>query len=127
MKISNEVVASLRKWLGPEGLGFFRACKKHHGRVDPVFMVWDEADAKMDDAAVKRMAEPDRGPERHLGNAFGLGKNYPRPLPHPVHFREGMQVRNHLRTLDPCQNWSSHELDNCWTAVVERAIAQEEG
>lgn len=43
-------------------------------------------------------------------------------LPHPVHFREGMQVRNFLRTLPECEGWDSHDYDNRWAGIVEEAL-----
>lgn len=46
-------------------------------------------------------------------------------IPHPVHFREGMQVRNFLRSLPECKKWTSEELDNNWVAIVEEAISEE--
>jgi len=45
-------------------------------------------------------------------------------IPHPVHFREGMQIRNYLRTLDDCQGWSDHDFDDTWTEVVEQVISK---
>jgi len=43
-------------------------------------------------------------------------------LPHPVHFREGMRVRNFMRDTGLCKGWDAHDYDNRWVAVVERAI-----
>lgn len=43
--------------------------------------------------------------------------------PHPVHFREGMQVRNFLRQQPECAGWDSHDFDNRWVVVVEAAIS----
>ena len=43
-------------------------------------------------------------------------------IPHPVHFREGMQVRNFLRTLEECKDWTSHDFDNKWKDIIEEAI-----
>ena len=40
-------------------------------------------------------------------------------IPHVVHFREGMQVRNFLRDLT---NWDSHELDEKWVGLIEECI-----
>ena len=42
--------------------------------------------------------------------------------PHAVHFREGMQVRNFLRTLPQCKDWSCHKLDDEWAKIVEDAL-----
>jgi len=44
-------------------------------------------------------------------------------LPWPVHFREGMKVRNFLRTLPDCKGWTDHDLDNAWAEVIESALA----
>ena len=43
-------------------------------------------------------------------------------IPHPVHLREGMQVRNFLRTIDECEAWDCHLLDDHWALLVEEAI-----
>lgn len=43
-------------------------------------------------------------------------------LPHPVHFREGMQVRNYLRMQPECEGWNDHRLDDQWAHIIERAI-----
>ncbi len=51
-----------------------------------------------------------------------FGRTRRRHLPHPVHFREGMQVRNFLRSLDECKNWTAHDFDNRWATIVEEAI-----
>ena len=40
-------------------------------------------------------------------------------LPHPVHFREGMQVRNFLRQH---VKWDAIKLDDSWVSLVEEAI-----
>lgn len=44
-------------------------------------------------------------------------------IPHSVHFREGMQVRNKLRDLTD-NAWSSHEYDDRWMGLVEEAIKE---
>ena len=43
-------------------------------------------------------------------------------IPHCVHFREGMQVRNFLRTTKECQSWNPHDLDNNWVEIIEEVI-----
>ena len=50
------------------------------------------------------------------------GKKVMGGIPHPVHFREGMQVRNFLRTLPECKDWDAHDLDNNWASLVEKAL-----
>jgi hypothetical protein len=41
-------------------------------------------------------------------------------IPHCVHFREGMQVRNQLRILIP--NMSDHWYDDNWEILIEKTI-----
>jgi len=43
-------------------------------------------------------------------------------IPHPVHLREGMQVRNFLRGLDECKDWDAHKLDNKWVKIVKKVL-----
>lgn len=43
-------------------------------------------------------------------------------IPHAVHFREGMQVRNKIREITN-YSWTDHEYDDNWVEVIERAIA----
>ncbi len=42
-------------------------------------------------------------------------------IPHVVHFREGMQVRNKLRDLTNGE-WSVYEYDNTWKDIIEECI-----
>jgi len=43
-------------------------------------------------------------------------------IPHPVHLREGMQVRNFLRGLDHCKDWVFDDFEEGWTDVIEACI-----
>ncbi len=43
-------------------------------------------------------------------------------LPHPVHFREGMEVRNFMRSTGLCDDWDANDFDNNWVEVVEKAL-----
>lgn len=45
-----------------------------------------------------------------------------RSYPHSVHFREGMQVRNFLRSLPETSFWSDYDYDNCWAELVHEAV-----
>ena len=45
-------------------------------------------------------------------------------IPHPVHFREGMQVRNALRSPPDCFSWGDHDFDDNWEEVVDKAIME---
>ena len=44
--------------------------------------------------------------------------------PHAVHFHEGMQVRNFMRTLDECTTWDAHDFDDSWVDAVETAVTE---
>jgi len=44
-----------------------------------------------------------------------------RGIPHPVHFREGMLVRNKLRVLTQ-GSWTTNEYDNTWVDIIEECI-----
>jgi spermidine synthase len=43
-------------------------------------------------------------------------------IPHPVHFREGMKVRNFIRTSNEFPNWDSNDYDANWIFLIEEAI-----
>jgi hypothetical protein len=47
-------------------------------------------------------------------------------MPHPIHFREGMNIRNAMRASGYCDGWTDHELDEYWDRVVIRALFLEE-
>jgi hypothetical protein len=55
-------------------------------------------------------------------NDGGIGLS----VPHPVHFREGMQVRNHMRNSGLCKDWSDHDFDDSWVSLIEKAIENNE-
>ena len=44
-------------------------------------------------------------------------------IPHPVHFREGLEVRNKLRSLTAFL-WSNEQYDDRWEECVLRAIGK---
>jgi len=46
----------------------------------------------------------------------------PGQIPHPVHFREGMQIRNFLRAQKECKGWNDHDLDNNWAILIEAVV-----
>jgi hypothetical protein len=46
----------------------------------------------------------------------------PGRIPHPVHWREGMSVRNFMRRSGFCEGWTDHELDEAWSRAVEAAL-----
>lgn len=45
-------------------------------------------------------------------------------IPHIVHFREGMQVRNFMRSLEEFKVWDAHKLDNSWQEFILECIGE---
>jgi len=43
-------------------------------------------------------------------------------IPHPVHLREGMKVRNFMRSTKFCNDWSDHDFDDNWMALIEECL-----
>jgi len=58
---------------------------------------------------------------KKYGESFGVAVWMEGDIPHPVHFREGMQVRNKLRDLTN-GSWTAHEYDDNWATVIEKCL-----
>ncbi len=43
-------------------------------------------------------------------------------IPHPIHFREGMYVRNAMRSLPQCSGWDAHDFDDSWVQAIEDVL-----
>lgn len=41
---------------------------------------------------------------------------------HPVHLREGMQIRNFLKEQTECNAWHHLDFENGWTDVIEATV-----
>lgn len=41
---------------------------------------------------------------------------------HTIHLREGMQIRNFLRTQPECKNWDDNDFDNNWIEITTKAV-----
>lgn len=41
---------------------------------------------------------------------------------HGMHFREGMAIRNFLRTRKECSGWSAHDYDNRYIEILTDAV-----
>jgi hypothetical protein len=88
----------LRKWLDEANLTeFFRTVR-------------DEYDGKLN-VYLETVAYPIKFPGTFVSTI------------HPVHFREGMAVRNKLRDLTGCE-WSAIEYDDRWVELVLEAIRE---
>ena len=103
-----EIVDALRLWLGEDGISFFSEIKERFGAMNVVGAL--DPDGRVIPAKQAREAWSKTSPSvRSL-------------LPHPIHLREGMQVRNFLRTLSMCEGWTAHDFDDRWSGLVEMAI-----
>ncbi len=83
---------------------FFREVKEKHGKVEACWLerVEDDPDKTILSNAIDRARFPG--------------------IPHSVHFREGMRVRNFLRTIFG-DMWTDHDYDNRWAELVDEAIS----
>jgi hypothetical protein len=45
-------------------------------------------------------------------------------IPHPVHFREGLHIRNFMRGSGLCEGWDDLDYDNNWEEVVRLAVEE---
>ena len=89
--LSNEEKEALKKWLGEDGIRFFKHLKGLTGNVAPCLKL----------------------------NVLRKGV----PV-YPVHFREGMQVRNWLRENSAIAGViDSATLDNCYREIIEDIIS----
>ena len=84
LNIPTELIEQTNKWLGKDGIAFFKEMKEKYDEYSPVFL--------------------DGG------------------IPHPVHFREGMRVRNFMRTTGLCKEWSCQELDDNWVHLIDAVM-----
>lgn len=41
---------------------------------------------------------------------------------HPIHLREGMQIRNYLRSQPECKDWKHEDFESLWVNVIEKCI-----
>lgn len=91
-ELEKEIVEELYRYLGVAGLDFFQKVKSEFGNVSAVL------------------------PRGHVLNPYG---NF---APFPIHFNEGMQIRNFVRTKFTDEKFDSEQLDNNWGKWVEAAL-----
>jgi len=92
-----QFIHQLRDYLGEAGKEFFQELYEKHGHFNVVL----SCDVK-----------------RNFGNAGPL-------LPHPVHMREGMDVRNAMRDIHTAighPHESAHWYDNSWQSAVKACL-----
>ena len=44
------------------------------------------------------------------------------PIPHPIHFREGMKIRNYMRQSGYFNDWDDHDFDNNWDLLIDKVL-----
>jgi len=81
-KINKKLINKAKKWLGKNGIKFFRDVQTKYGKIATACWM-------------------------HEG------------IPHPVHFREGMQVRNWLRTNS---DWDFDRIENHWDELINQLL-----
>lgn len=99
MKIQKSLVDKVRKFLSGnnfDGIKFFFECLIKYKDISPVYMEDPSTISPLPDSI----------------------EHTPINLPHPVHFREGMQIRNFMRTCEECKDWTAHDFDNYWISIV---------
>jgi hypothetical protein len=87
-----DLIIEIRRWLGSEGIEFFRELKDLNGTVNAFWM------------------EPDE-----VGNMWQY-------VPRNIEVQEGAQLRRHLRTLDVCRHWNKEDFETKWVWVLEESI-----
>jgi len=106
-KIPKSFVKHTKKWLRDDGIKFFREIKEKYGRIDAIWMEGDENEEELKGVAA----------------AVAYARGVPARIPHAVHFREGMQVRNYMRLAnDYCKGWDDHDYDDNWVELIEKCI-----
>jgi hypothetical protein len=102
--IPDELVKRANEWLGEDGRTFFQRCLDDHGTISPVLTTADPiiAERTEDDNVI---------PIQPL-----------RAIPHPVHFHEGMSVRNFMRKTGLCDGWDAHDYDDNWSTLIEKVL-----
>ena len=101
-EVSDSLIVACRLWLRDEGIEFFKKCLEEHNTVSPIIME--------DLYTEEELEENKKKPTKQ------------KQLPHPVHFREGMQVRNWMRTQGETAGWDDHDYDDNWTDLIEKVI-----
>lgn len=105
-QITKKLINEAKIWLRDNGIKFFREIKERCGEVNAIWYEEDEVDKN----------------ESPLSRAVRLAKGNVRSVPHVVHFREGMQVRNFMRNSELCKNWNDHDFDDNWVSLIEECI-----
>lgn len=104
-KIPKRLVGKTLEWLNYDGVAFFEMCLEEYGTILATWTVLLPGELKH---------SPFPKAVRIAKKRYGI--------PHTVHFREGMAVRNFLRGLEFCKDWTSYQLDDRWSEVVLAAL-----
>lgn len=87
--ITEDMIESVRKFIGDDNVRWFAHVKGLKGSVNSVLRL-------------------------------NANKKF---LPvHPIHLREGMQIRNHLRRHPDSKGWNDEDFDNAWVMIINHLI-----
>lgn len=104
-KLHPDLPKKVLDWLGYDGIAFFQMCLVEYGQIDAMWSILLP------------------GYQKHSPSpkAVRIAKGH-YAIPHIVHFREGMAVRNFIQDTGLCNNWHDHDLDNQWVNVIKKAL-----
>lgn len=100
-EFSDTLVVACKIWLGKEGLEYFCGLKEEYGTISPVIVEELYTDEELKEDLNRKQKK----------------------IPYPVHFREGMQVRNWMRRQGETDDWDDHDYDETWIPLVEAVVA----
>lgn len=116
--INPELIKKLKIFLGEDGINYFRKLKVRYNDVAPVLALGEYANLVSSSLEQLKKGEMEESfIDEDLENS---------DVPHAVHFIEGMQVRNFIRSTG---DWDEREkrniLDDWWVEMVEQAIKED--
>ena len=117
-EVTEEIVSYMRKEMPDAYKNFFRAVKEYEGKLNTVLYT-EELEY------LHKGEVPPENIKEEISSCHPTKQRLFR-IPHPVHWREGMAVRNSLRECEHCKDWTDHDFDDNWIEVVERAIERKE-
>jgi hypothetical protein len=123
LDIPDVLVEHVREFLGKEGIKFFGRVKEHKGNLNCV-LSRDELKAAYVGGPWPKKEEEEEEELKGFENIARAVKKARggTSIPHLVHFREGMRVRNAMRLSDCTDCWNDCDFDDHWVEVVEKVI-----
>lgn len=104
-------IKALLNWLGYDGVAFFTMVQDEYGTLNAAWPLWIEKPP----TGVSRLQEAILKAQGKWGYA----------IPHSVHFREGMAVRNKMRQLHQELGYpllDAHGYDDTWQGAIKACL-----